>query len=66
MEGSPRSGAIYHVCDTACSQQGGMEEQAAGQPQPAGMPGRTWAANAAPLASAVGERISESHPSCSQ
>lgn len=54
------------VCDTAGSQQGGMEEQAVGRPQSAGMSGRTWAANAAPLASAVGERISEAHPSCSQ
>lgn len=66
MEGSPRAGAGYHVCDTAGSRQGGMEEQAAGRLQPAGMSGRSWATNAAPLASAVGERISEAHPSCGQ
>lgn len=30
----------------ASSPQRGMEEQAMGQPQPAGMSGRTWAANA--------------------
>ena len=54
------------VCDAAGSQQGGMQEQAVGQPQPAGMSGRTWAANTAPLASAVGERISEAHPSRGQ
>lgn len=66
MEDSPRSSAGHHVCDTAGSQQGGMEEQAAGQPQAAGMSGRTWATNTAPLASAVGERISEAYPSCGQ
>lgn len=34
------------LCDCASSPQGRMEEQAMRQAQPAGMSGRTWAANA--------------------
>lgn len=34
------------LCDCASSPQGGMEEQAMGLSQPAGMSGRIWADNA--------------------